>query len=216
MKNSTAENYAEKAAFFAHEIKNPLAVIKANVQLIELDNKGVNEKSFKTVYECIEKINGLIKENMEYIKNAEKVAESNVVKILKHILEKYEAEGIRQISFKSDKECVEVNCSSELLESLFENIIKNSVEATKDGDAISVEVKIRRKKAVIRVTDTGCGISEAELARVGELFYTTKKGGSGVGLFMCRRIVEQNGGKLKVENNRPKGTKVTVELNIKE
>lgn len=216
MKNSTAENYAEKAAFFAHEIKNPLAVIKANVQLIELDNKGVNEKSFKTVYECIEKINGLIKENMEYIKNAEKAAESNVVKILKHILEKYEAKGSRQISFKSDKECVEVNCSSELLESLFENIIKNSVEATKDGDAISVEVKIRRKKAVIKVTDTGCGISEAELARVGELFYTTKKGGSGVGLFMCRRIVEQNGGKLKVENNRPKGTKVTVELNIKE
>lgn len=216
MKNSTAENYAEKAAFFAHEIKNPLAVIKANVQLIELDNKGVNEKSFKTVYECIEKINGLIKENMEYIKNAEKAAESNVVQILKHILEKYEAEGIRQISFKSDKECVEVNCSSELLESLFENIIKNSVEATKDGDSISVEVKIRRKKAVIKVTDTGCGISEAELARVGELFYTTKKGGSGVGLFMCRRIVEQNGGKLKVENNRPKGTKVTVELNIKE
>lgn len=216
MKNSTAENYAEKAAFFAHEIKNPLAVIKANVQLIELDNKGVNEKSFKTVYECIEKINGLIKENMEYIKNAEKAAESNVVKILKHILEKYEVEGSRQISFKSDKECVEVNCSSELLESLFENIIKNSVEATKDGDSISVEVKVRRKKAVIRVTDTGCGISEAELARVGELFYTTKKGGSGVGLFMCRRIVEQNGGKLKVENNRPKGTKVTVELNIKE
>ena len=216
MKNSTAENYAEKAAFFAHEIKNPLAVIKANVQLIELDNKGVNEKSFKTVYECIEKINGLIKENMEYIKNAEKVAESNVVQILKHILEKYASEGSRQISFKSDKECVEVNCSSELLESLFENIIKNSVEATKDGDAISVEVKIRRKKAVIKVTDTGCGISEAELARVGELFYTTKKGGSGVGLFMCRRIVEQNGGKLKVENNRPKGTKVTVELNIKE
>ena len=208
MKNSTAENYAEKAAFFAHEIKNPLAVIKANVQLIELDNKGVNEKSFKTVYECIEKINGLIKENMEYIKNAEKAAESNVVKILKHILEKYEAEGSRQISFKSDKECVEVNCSSELLESL--------VEATKDGDSISIEVKIRRKKAVIKVTDTGCGISEAELARVGELFYTTKKGGSGVGLFMCKRIVEQNGGKLKVENNRPKGTKVTVELNIKE
>ena len=216
MKNSTAENYAEKAAFFAHEIKNPLAVIKANVQLIELDNKGVNEKSFKTVYECIEKINGLIKENMEYIKNAEKAAESNVVKILKHILEKYEAEGSRQSSFKSEKEWVEVNCSSELLESLFENIIKNSVEATKDGDSISVEVKIRRKKAVIRVTDTGCGISEAELARVGELFYTTKKGGSGVGLFMCKRIVEQNGGKLKVENNRPKGTKVTVELNIKE
>ena len=102
------------------------------------------------------------------------------------------------------------------MESLFENIIKNSVEATKDGDSISVEVKVRRKKAVIKVTDTGCGISEAELARVGELFYTTKKGGSGVGLFMCKRIVEQNGGKLKVENNRPKGTKVTVELNIKE
>ena len=56
MDNSTAENYAEQAAFFAHEIKNPLAVIKANVQLIELENKSENTKSFETVYACIEKM----------------------------------------------------------------------------------------------------------------------------------------------------------------
>lgn len=215
MENSTAENYAEKAAFFAHEIKNPLAVIKANVQLIELDNKGVNSKSFETVYECIEKINTLIKENMEYIKSARNAADSNVSKILQHIIEKYKFENRRSFSFKSDSDCVEVNCSRELLESLFENLIKNAVEATKDGDSISVEVKTRKKKAVIRIIDTGCGISETEMSKVGELFYTTKKGGSGVGLFMCRRIVEQNGGKLKIENNRPHGTKVIIELNLK-
>ena len=216
MKNLAAENYAEKAVFFAHEIKNPLAVIKANVQLIELDSKGENEKSFETVYECIEKINSLIKENMEYIKNTEKTGNSNVVRILGNIMEKYENSGGRIFSFKSDKENVEVNCSGELLESLFENLIKNAVEATEDGDSISAEIKVRRKKAIIKISDTGCGIPEGEMARVGQLFYTTKKGGSGVGLFMCRRIVEQNGGRLRVESNRPKGTKVTVELNLRQ
>ena len=216
MENSTAEKYAEKAAFFAHEIKNPLAVIKANVQLIELDNKGVNKKSFETVYECIEKINTLIKENMEYIKSAKSAADSNVVQVLKDILEKYDTKGGRIFSLKAETDKIEVNCGRELLESLFENLIKNSVEATKEGDSISIEAKVRRRKAVIRIIDTGCGISDGEIARVGELFYTTKKGGSGVGLFMCRRIVEQNGGRLKLENNKPHGTKVTVELNLKE
>lgn len=216
MKNSAAEDYAEKAAFFAHEIKNPLAVIKANVQLIELDSKGSNEKSFETVYECIEKINGLIKENMEYIKNAKASADNNAAEILRAVMEKYDDRSGRVFSFKTDREQVEVDCGRELLESLFENLVKNAVEATSAGDHISAEIRIRRRKAVIRISDTGCGISEGELARVGQLFYTTKKGGSGVGLFMCRRIVEQNGGRLKVENNRPKGTKVTVVLNLRQ
>ncbi len=218
MDNSTAENYAEQAAFFAHEIKNPLAVIKANVQLIELENKSENTKSFETVYACIEKINNLIQENMEYIKNAEKAsreADSDVAAIVRKIINKYSSSCDRTFKFESKVKDAAVNCKSELLESLFENLIKNAVEATEKGDTITAEIKIRQKRVAVVIADSGCGISDKDIARIGELFYTTKKGGSGVGLFMCKRIVEQNGGKFKVAHNKPKGTKVTVELNLK-
>ena len=81
------------------------------------------------------------------------------------------------------------------------------------GDLIEIEIKRKGKRVAVSIADNGCGISEKDLERIGELFYTTKKGGSGVGIFMCKRIVEQNGGKFKIAHNKPKGTKVTVELN---
>ncbi len=216
MENITAEKSPEQAAFFAHEIKNPLAVIKANVQLIELDDKGQNKKSFETIYDCIDKINKLISDNIEYIKSMESGSahDSDLIRVISGITEKYSKSYKRKFSIEKGAASAVVSCEQELLESLFENLIKNAVEATKDGDSIDIEIKIKNDKAVITVLDSGCGISGKDIARMGELFYTTKKGGSGIGLFMCGRIAEQNGGRLKIERNKPKGTKITVELKL--
>ena len=211
MINSAADNYAEQTAFFAHEIKNPLAVIKANVQLIELDNGGENKKSFEAVYEQIDKINRLIQENMDLIKMSES-NKCDIIRIIDKAVNTYSANN-REFKIKYKDQKVNVDCKTELLESLFGNLIKNAVEATVDGDLIEIEIKRKGKRVAVSIADNGCGISEKDLERIGELFYTTKKGGSGVGIFMCKRIVEQNGGKFKIAHNKPKGTKVTVELN---
>ena len=211
MINSAADNYAEQTAFFAHEIKNPLAVIKANVQLIELDNGGENKKSFEAVYEQIDKINRLIQENMDLIKMSES-NKCDIIRIIDKAVNTYSANN-REFKIKYKDQKVNVDCKTELLGSLFGNLIKNAVEATVDGDLIEIEIKRKGKRVAVSIADNGCGISEKDLERIGELFYTTKKGGSGVGIFMCKRIVEQNGGKFKIAHNKPKGTKVTVELN---
>ena len=211
MINSAADNYAEQTAFFAHEIKNPLAVIKANVQLIELDNGGENKKSFEAVYEQIDKINRLIQENMDLIKMSES-NKCDIIRIIDKAVNTYSANN-REFKIKYKDQKVNVDCKTELLESLFGNLIKNAVEATVDGVLIEIEIKRKGKRVAVSIADNGCGISEKDLERIGELFYTTKKGGSGVGIFMCKRIVEQNGGKFKIAHNKPKGTKVTVELN---
>ena len=211
MINSAADNYAEQTAFFAHEIKNPLAVIKANVQLIELDNGGENKKSFEAVYEQIDKINRLIQENMDLIKMSES-NKCDIIRIIDKAVNTYSANN-REFKIKYKDQKVNVDCKTELLESLFGKLIKNAVEATVDGDLIEIEIKRNGKRVAVSIADNGCGISEKDLERIGELFYTTKKGGSGVGIFMCKRIVEQNGGKFKIAHNKPKGTKVTVELN---
>ena len=211
MINSAADNYAEQTAFFAHEIKNPLAVIKANVQLIELDNGGENKKSFEAVYEQIDKINRLIQENMDLIKMSES-NKCDIIRIIDKAVNTYSTNN-REFKIKYKDQKVNVDCKTELLESLFGNLIKNAVEATVDGDLIEIGIKRKGKRVAVSIADNGCGISEKDLERIGELFYTTKKGGSGVGIFMCKRIVEQNGGKFKIAHNKPKGTKVTVELN---
>lgn len=211
MINSAADNYAEQTAFFAHEIKNPLAVIKANVQLIELDNGGENKKSFEAVYEQIDKINRLIQENMDLIKMSES-NKCDIIRIIDKAVNTYSANN-REFKIKYKDQKVNVDCKTELLESLFGNLIKNAVEATVDGGLIEIEIKRKGKRVAVSIADNGCGISEKDLERIGELFYTTKKEGSGVGIFMCKRIVEQNGGKFKIAHNKPKGTKVTVELN---
>ncbi len=213
---SIADNATlEQAAFFAHEIKNLLAVIKANVQLIELDNNGNNQKSFETIYRCIDKINGLIAENMEYIKGQEtQTKSSDINTVIVETVKKYSSIYDRNFSIESRTENTETVCRKELIESLFENLIKNAVEATEDGDSIDIDISTREEKAVITVADSGKGISDKDIAEIGGLFYTTKKGGSGVGLYMSRRIAEQNGGGLKIERNKPRGTKIIVELKL--
>ncbi len=218
MKDLAEISYKEKAAFFAHEIKNPLAVIRANVQLIELDNKGVNRKSFEAVYAEIEKINKLIHENMEQINKQEDegiVERVNAAEVIETVFNKYRRLYDRNFDVEVNCENALVNVKDELLESLFNNIVKNAVEATEIGDAIKAEIKKRYNKIVITISDTGSGISDKDIERIGDLFYTTKKGGSGVGLFMCKRIAEKNGGRFKVAHNKPKGTLITVELNTK-
>lgn len=218
MKDITEKYYREKAAFFAHEIKNPLAVIRANVQLIELDNKGENKKSFDAVYSEIEKINKLINENIEQTKkekNQDKTDKANAVEIVAAIFDKYSRLYDRRFEVENNCENTLVNVKDELLESLFNNIVKNAVEATENGDTIKAEIKKRYNKISINISDTGCGISDEDIVRIGDLFYTTKNGGNGVGLFMCKRITEKNGGRFKVSHNKPKGTIVTVELNTK-
>ena len=155
MEKITDENQRERAAFIAHEIKNPLAVLKANVQLIEPDYNGENKKSFMTIYECIDNINKLISENMDYIKSETVRGGSDAVKIMKMVLRKYSVTGKRNFGFKTDRETVPVRCEGKLLESLFENLIKNAVEATEEGDEINAEIRVRRGKAVIKISDTG-------------------------------------------------------------
>ena len=102
MEKITDENQRERAAFFAHEIKNPLAVIKANVQLIEPDYNGENKKSFMTIYECIDNINKLISENMDYIKSETVRGGYDAVKIMKMVLRKYIVTWKRNFFFKKD------------------------------------------------------------------------------------------------------------------
>ena len=212
-----ADAHMEQAAFLAHEIKNPLAIIRAAVQLIEIENKNSNHKKFEIVYSEIDAINKIVYEHIENIKSTEKEESDNccdVVEVFEKVIDRYSTAWQRDFDYNRKVKKASISCRRELVESLFENIIKNAVEATNNGEKIIAEINKKERKVVVTIADLGCGMSDDDLARIGELFYTTKKGGSGVGLFMCKRIAEQNGGRFSVVRNEPKATKVMVELNM--
>lgn len=206
------DNTMENGAFIAHDIKNMLAVIRANVQLIQLNSDIRNDKNFNAVYNEIEKINGLIINGIAAGANSIDENRSNLPYIVEELFDKYEKLYDRNFILENKAGNTCINCKRHLIESMFENLIKNAIEATDEGGTITADIRIRQNKIIVTITDDGCGIKDSEIAKMSELFYTTKKGGSGVGLFMCRRIAEQNGGRLKISHNKPKGTKITVEM----
>jgi signal transduction histidine kinase len=98
------------------------------------------------------------------------------------------------------------------MKQVFYNAIKNSFEAMKRRGILRIRTDRDDTHAKISFTDTGGGISAENLSRVFEPYFTTKEGGSGLGLLIVRRIVREHGGELSIESSEGKGLTLTIRL----
>jgi signal transduction histidine kinase len=98
-----------------------------------------------------------------------------------------------------------------LLNRAIHNIVKNAIEAT-DGGEVDISVKREKKKIFISIKDSGKGMDDKEKARVFEPFFSTKKGGMGIGLYLTRKIVEAHGGELDLVSRIQEGTTFTIRI----
>ncbi len=101
-----------------------------------------------------------------------------------------------------------------LMKQVFLNLILNAAQAMEEGSPREIILRAARDEAGVRadVIDTGRGIPEADRERVFEAFYSTRRGGSGLGLPTARRIVEEHGGRLTVHSEPGRGTCFSVHL----
>jgi len=96
---------------------------------------------------------------------------------------------------------------------VFFNLVKNALEAMKDGGALNIGFEVSDTCVAVFISDTGGGISAAEMARLFEPYRTTKgAAGNGLGLMVCRRIVRAHGGEIDVESKEGEGTRFKVRL----
>lgn len=124
------------------------------------------------------------------------------------------------VSLTSSVNDVELQGDGALLEMLMSNLIDNAIKACRESEikAVSVSVLADEKSVCISVSDTGRGMSEEELRHITEPFYRTDRvrsradGGAGLGLTLCRRIVEAHGGTLEFDSKLQEGTSVKVTL----
>jgi signal transduction histidine kinase len=100
------------------------------------------------------------------------------------------------------------------LKQVFVNIVKNAIEVMPEGGEVTISTQVRAQEVEVQITDQGCGISEEQILRRGEPFYSTKEQGTGLGLMVSKKIIEAHGGRLEVASTLEIGTTVSVYLPI--
>ncbi|HDR3659933.1 TPA: PAS domain-containing protein [Bacillus paranthracis] len=215
-KSDTLAAIGQLAAGVAHEIRNPLTVIKGFIQLFQI-NKEDQEKYFDLMLSEIERIEAILQEFLSIAKTDEISTEKkNIYQIFKNVVSLMNTKAIMtniQVELYTNSKDIIIECSENQLKQVFINILQNSIEAMPDGGEISIHIKeIGKDGIIISVIDKGIGIPEERIKRLGEPFYSTKEKGTGIGLMLSYKIIESHQGNISIMSEVGVGTTVTIYL----
>jgi len=206
----------EMGAMLAHEIRNPLAGIKGYAQVIEKRPGDARNAGFAQmiVREAL-RLEQLVTDLLSYAKSD--TAPHGTVD-LKELIEsavslvRPEAEAHGVTVEEECREGIEVAGCRDKLAQVLLNLMKNSLQAMPEGGRLSIRAEELRKQVIVEVADSGQGIGAEHQARIFEPFFTTKARGTGLGLALCRKIVEEHKGTIAVSSAPGQGTTVSVTL----
>jgi len=221
---SRAEHLAtlgEMATGLAHEIRNPLAGISGVVEIIarDLPTNSPARAVVKEVRQEIAQINEILTDLLQTARpHAPDIRLSDLNTTVEHTVMLARQQALSkpiEIIFKKNPSLPEVEHDSSQIHEVLLNLLLNSIQAIDGPGRITVEIARRDDFALVSVTDTGCGIAPEHLAHVFRPFYTTKGDGTGLGLSLARRIVEEHQGQIDVTSTVGKGTRFTVQLPLR-
>ncbi len=210
------------AAGIAHEIRNPLTSLKGFMQLM-MSNQMDVQKYGEIIFSELSRIETIVNEFMLLAQPTQEreLVETDVHDIVRYVtslfskqIEEKEIELIQ----KYDPSLPLCLSDEKRLKQIFINLVKNALEAMDSGGQITIQSEYLEQDSVIRltVTDTGKGIEQNKLQRIGEPFFTTKEKGTGLGVMMTNKFVESLGGEIHYESELGQGTSVIVTLPIKQ
>jgi len=212
----------EMAAGVAHEIKNPLTAIRGFVQLfMQKPEKKINElnEHFKLLLEEINQINKIITDFLQLARPRKpKPAVLNPRSLLQDTLTLTEKEAaFRNVDLKwNAPDCLpEIYGDFDQLKQVILNLVQNAIQACSLGGSVKVTGQAGNDSTVsIAVEDSGHGIADELVEKLFQPFFTTKETGTGLGLPISRRIIEEHGGEIEVNRSDLGGAKFTVKLPI--
>jgi two-component system, sporulation sensor kinase E len=218
----------------AHELYNPIGAVKLNIELLEMQMTGADEDLKHTVARLkrgAEHLSTIVMD-LRYLTRARdperKPTNLNslleeVVELASDRLERSRTVIVRHFS----KNLPQGNCDPQQLRKVFLNLLINAIEASPvssevelhtnfvapDASAIN-DLDTQHGALAVSVLDHGSGMSEETMRRLFEAFYTTKRNGTGLGMMITQEIVKKHGGKIEVESEEGKGTRVSVYLPV--
>jgi signal transduction histidine kinase len=224
-----AEQLAELGTLtggLAHEIKNPLSTVQLNLQLLQEDLDPQNPayarvvNRLATVKNETTRLREILDDFLRYAGRIEldrKPTELNglVEELVDFFAPQAQVHRV-QIRFKRSPKPIEAFIDAKLVKQCVLNLMINAVQAMPDGGELILSLTTNAlRQAVIDVIDTGGGIDSEKAKRIFDAYYTTKRGGTGLGLAMARRIATEHGGDLTVKSEVGKGSDFTLALPLR-
>ncbi|WP_442603011.1 ATP-binding protein [Paenibacillus sp. KN14-4R] len=205
---------SEIAASVAHEVRNPLTVMKGFLQLMKRDAQAQHLQYMNLVLSELDRAEFIITDYLNFAKLSgdDKIEPLHLNTHLMETVQVMTAYGLLQrveIQVLSEPDLFLLGDRAKLKQILM-NILKNAIEASHYGDMIMVSASIDNERIVIKVTDTGEGMSKEQLLSIGKAFYSTKTTGTGLGVMVTFRLVTEMEGTIHFDSQIGKGTIVTL------
>ena len=193
----------EISARLAHDLRNPLTVIKGTVEIIKAKNKKIDtefsSKQIEMMERAVARMSNQIDEVLDFVKIQTLHATKNSL---------FETIGLSITKIKKSADFsinvvgnnVRFVYDADKLEVVLDNVITNAVEAINEKGQIDIRVNDNLNEIVIEIEDSGTGVPDELLTKIFEPLFTTKQRGTGLGLASCKRIIEQHGGSIHVKS----------------
>jgi signal transduction histidine kinase len=222
------ERYTEIARLaggLAHEIKNPLSTIRLNLELLAEEFDGAETPQQRRALKRIDVVQreaGRLQELLDEFLNFSKVRQvhlkptdlnSVVEELLDFFAPQAEESGI-EVSRFLDPELPHVMLDAEMFRGALLNLVINAQQAMPDGGQLVARTFARGPSVALQLIDTGQGMDEKTGAAIFEAFYSTKPGGTGLGLPTAGKVIEAHGGRIAVQSEVGRGTQFTIELPV--
>ncbi len=212
---------AKLAGSLAHEIKNPLSVIRLNVELLEEDLEKlatpISRRAITkigTVKRQCSRLENLLNDFLRFTRLSQlELNPGSLNQQIEQVLDFFDPQARQQdveIVRYLEADLPSVMLESQTLQAALVNLVKNALEAMPDGGRLEVRTRSTLRGVAVDLIDTGCGMDDITLLNMFENFYSSKDGGSGLGLPTAKKIIEAHGGLINVQSAQGRGTQFTL------
>lgn len=210
------ESVSHLAAGFAHELRNPLSVIRGFIQLSGLTDNL--KKYYGTILSEIERMNRIIEDFLSLSRRVPNKEQCEPYAFFQSIIALIRSECLLrdiQLKYSFGKSDGTLFVNRSMIIQVILNLLRNAIEAFPNDQVekvFSIRGKVEEDGYVVTIKDNGPGMDESVLKQIGKPFFTTKENGTGIGLPLCKKIIQDHGGKFVIESHLGKGTIITLLL----